>query len=180
MGIDIKGIGNDIAGMAGHIPSLINDMGIVKKEVKRLSDAVPGLKADIDGLKVALSAVAVSAQILKVDWSIWKIDEKGITFNGIQKVSWSWIKSAEDEKKEKSEEKLWRQLRAAFLDKDKNKEIGTAQRTADHAAREVRELKDTLRSAGKDARFDPTKNKREEYNKLRNSVTGLSNALAGI
>ncbi|MEU6348873.1 hypothetical protein ABZ896_06055 [Streptomyces sp. NPDC047072] len=180
MGIDVKEIGNDIARMASHVPSLLNDMGVVKKEVKRFSDAVPGLKADIDGLKVALSAVTVSAQILKVDMSLWKIDEKGITFRGNQKVTWSWVKSVEDEKKAKTEEKLMLKLRETFLEKGKNTEIEKAQRTANHAAREVRVLKDTLRSAGKDARFEPTKNKREEYNKLRNSVTGLSNALAGI
>ncbi|MFI6440468.1 hypothetical protein [Streptomyces sp. NPDC050759] len=180
MGIDVKGIGSDIAGMAGHIPSLLNDIGVVKKEVKRFSDAVPGLKADIDGLKVALSAVTVSAQILKVDMSLWKIDEKGITFRGNQKMTWSWVKSVEDEKKAKSEEKLWKKLRETFLEKVKIKEIDTARRTADHAAREVRELKDTLRATGKDARFESTKNKREEYNRLRNSVKGLSDALAGI
>ncbi|MGW0830790.1 hypothetical protein [Streptomyces prunicolor] len=180
MGIDVKGIGNDIAGMAGHIPSLINDIGIVKKEVKRFSDAVPGLKADIDGLKVALSAVAMSAQILKVDMSLWKIDEKGITFRGNQKMTWSWVKSVEDEKKKKSEEKLWKELRAAFLDKGKDEEIETAQETAEKAARDVHKLRESIKAAGKEARFDPTKNKREEYNKLRNSVTGLSNALAGI
>ncbi|MEU6087373.1 hypothetical protein ABZ865_11295 [Streptomyces sp. NPDC047085] len=173
--------------MAIDVVHLLNEIGVVKKEVKRLSDAVPGLKADIDGLKVAVSAATLSAQLFKFDWSVVKLDEKGITVNGLQKVKWSWIEKDEEKKKEKAkkekeedEEKLKRNLADLFLAKSKDADIGEAQETANKASREIRELKTALRKVGQETSTQIGNKDRPEIAKVRNSVRSLTQALAGI
>ncbi|MEU9955925.1 hypothetical protein [Streptomyces sp. NPDC050982] len=168
-----------------------------------LSHSMTGIKGDIDGLKAAVSLVAASAQILKVDYSLWKIDEKGISFRGVQTTTWKNVLDAEkekaDDKKRELEEKLQtkegelkKQLKTMFLAIEKKQDIdrawkraSTAQTQADKANRGaaaanrgLAQLRTQLRTAGAGADLGPRQ--KGDYEKMRNSIQGLSQALAGI
>ncbi|MFI6334729.1 hypothetical protein [Streptomyces sp. NPDC050535] len=152
----------------------------IKKSLTGFSHSMTGVKVDVEGLKFAVSLVAATAQFLKVDYSLWKIDEKGVTFRGVQKVTWKNVKDAEDEKSKEKEKKLDDRLKGMFLEKSKNEEIKNARETADKASREIRELRTTLRSAGEGAALKSGGRVQKELGKVRTSVQSLSQALAGI
>lgn len=165
--------------MAVDVVHLLNEIGVLKKEVKRFSDAVPGLKADLDGLKLAVSVAAVSAQILKIDYSLWKVDEKGVTFRGTQKVTWSRIAEADKEKARRKQVELEERLHSLFLEKSHESDIKAAQGSAEKANRDIRELRTSLRTMGQSS-IPGTGNKKQEFNQIRNSIRNLTQALAGI
>ncbi|MEU9788868.1 hypothetical protein AB0H92_49380 [Streptomyces phaeochromogenes] len=168
-----------------------------------LSHSMTGIKGDIDGLKAAVSLVAASAQVLKVDYSLWKIDEKGISFRGIQTTTWKNVLAEEEKKAEKKkkdldkdleekQEDLKKHLKTMFLAIEKKQDIdrawkraGTAQTEADKANRGaalanrgLAQLRAQLRTAGAGAGLGTRQ--KGDYDKMRNSIQGLSQALAGI
>ncbi|MFD7897490.1 hypothetical protein [Streptomyces sp. NPDC059743] len=164
-----------------------------------LSHSMTGVKGDIEGLKAALSVVAATAQILKVDYSLWKIDEKGISFRGVQTHLWSNVLRAEETKAAEKKRGLMAELRELFAAKAKEDDIAKSRKEADKAwksaglarteadkakrgaelaNRGVAQLRNQLRAAGAGA--DLGTRQKGEFDKMRNSIQGLSQALAGI
>jgi chromosome segregation ATPase len=123
------------------------------KETAQYKQSLTGINHTIDGLKIAVALGAtVSAQLLKIDLSFVKIDEKGISVRGKDKLKWSDVtgmkaKDAAD-KAQRERERI-------------DREIGEARGVATHADREVEKLKDRLRVIG------------SETEAARNSRTGL-------
>ncbi|MFE4334265.1 hypothetical protein ACFRQM_34095 [Streptomyces sp. NPDC056831] len=152
----------------------------VKKSLTAFSHSMTAVKADIEGIKAAVSIVAATAQFLKVDYSLWKLDEKGITFRGVQKVTWKNVQDAEKTKATAKQKEMDERLKTMFLARGAGKGIKEAKKAADKANKGVQELRNKLRSAGQGAMFEPTKDKRQELNRLRNSARALSETLAGI
>ncbi|MDX2708475.1 hypothetical protein PV350_37340 [Streptomyces sp. PA03-6a] len=145
-----------------------------------ISHSMTGIKGDVEGLKAAVAVVAATAQLFKVDYSFVKIDEKGLSVRGVQKITFGNVKAAEQAKDEKKQRELDDRLRRMFLAKSEHQAISSAQAAADRANRDVRDLRTRLRGIGQGADLGARGAKREEFNKLRSSVQGLSQALAGI
>ncbi|MFF5975763.1 hypothetical protein ACFY7C_30080 [Streptomyces sp. NPDC012769] len=66
-----------------------------KVVVSNLSSTISGIKGDITLMKFEMAGLfAASVGLFKVDYTWFKIDDKGITINGRQRLGWPWADKA--------------------------------------------------------------------------------------
>lgn len=162
--------------------------------IAEMGAALGNIKGDVKWAKYAATGAVATAQLIKIDVSAWKIDEKGISFFGLEKLSWPWInkdKNAKKDTEKANTEKREKELRQFVADRYYAKsdlptlkaDVANADNTASEAKSGVADLKKKLQSIGR-ATEPRTPGGRESATKqvtaLRQSVTDLSTSLAGL
>ncbi|MFE7413576.1 hypothetical protein [Streptomyces laurentii] len=90
----------DLAEVFVKLPPWIDaqkDYEETKKKAIATSSTVSGIKGDITLLKAefaGLAVLSIGLSAVKFDYTFFKMDEKGITINGRQRIGWPWADKA--------------------------------------------------------------------------------------
>ncbi|MFG2872272.1 hypothetical protein [Streptomyces sp. NPDC048338] len=125
-------------------PSWIDqkDYSETKKTAVGASSSVTAIKGDITLIKAELAGLAVfslGASVIKFDYTWFKMDEKGVTINGRQRIGWPWADPAKSanlkaENRFRALEKKQGDLKAALARLDTARTDVSATRTAQSQA----------------------------------------------
>ncbi|MFF5130767.1 hypothetical protein ACFY41_28050 [Streptomyces syringium] len=120
------------------VPGWVNDLGRLyfsKADGDQVKTKINGLSIGIDHLKLAVGLLATGATAVKLDFTGIKVDEKGVTVLGRQRVTWPHAR--DDKAKADASEKL----------------IGKVLGKFDNQVREVETLRTAVRNSTGDNKY---------------------------